>query len=365
MLYQLGVYAINDIPIEKMQGIDFFVFYKISEFISQGLAAQVTIPDELHKLLQSQGYEGTWHWLYPPTFMFVIGWMYIFPFFVSLSLFIVAQLALFFFACRNYLARDKWELLALMGIPCLSITLGWGQISILIASFIILGFRNLEKNPWLAGVFFGIAAVKPTMLLFLPIMLLVQRKYTTILSTALTVAILFGLSVLVYGTQVWINYFTISIPSLGFYLSELREVHYKMPTIFASLLMMGFDNQVLKIVECIVLLAGVAAVFLFCRKGKSELWQITVLGLITMLTLPYAYSYDFLIVIPFFMAWFFRSFEYLNLRLLLIFLCGYLLDVITLAVNHTLPAMPLILIGLIVFIYHTNRQESYKQLAST
>ncbi len=72
-----------------------------------------------------------------------------------------------------------------------------GQLSILVTTLVILALRcQVEKHPKMAGVMLGLAvAIKPTMALLLPAMLLFRGQWRMFVYVVFTCAILTGLSI--------------------------------------------------------------------------------------------------------------------------------------------------------------------------
>lgn len=77
------------------------------------------------------------------------------------------------------------------------------------------GLLGLDRRPVLAGVLFGIRTVKPQLGLLLPIIRLLERRWVTIASTVMTIAVLFVVTAMLFGREVWI--------------SEVRALPYWLP----------------------------------------------------------------------------------------------------------------------------------------
>jgi len=358
VLARLVYYWLYKTPLEDSVGKDFFSFYSASQMLHAGKAAEIFIPESFKAMLHGYGYDHMWQWLYPPSFLPVIGWLQALPYYPAQVVFVGLQLALYAAACWKYLARDRVEMLVFLGIPCVAMGLVFGQVVVLIGALYILGFRFLEKNPELAGMCWGLAAVKPSLLVFIPVMLLASRNYRALVWMVVTMALMGVFSIWIYGVDIWVNYLTINIPSLKYYLSELRPHHYDMPTVYAMLLMLGVRASYMQVVEVLLLLVGAVWVWCLSRGGREiMLWQAAVVSLLTMLVTPYASYDDFVIAVPFFVAWFIRRFDDMGVGGLAVLLAVYWLDRITLLLNHALvPVMPLLLLGAVGFVYRAERR---------
>lgn len=340
-------------PLEHSFGRDFYPFYIVSNAIASGAAENVFIPEEFEKLIIGF-YDPTWHWLYPPVFLLIISWLALFSYYTALFLSITGQIILFAAACRNYLANNRLQLLAYLGLPCLFTALNWGQFSVIIAALYILGFRYVERKPVLSGFFWGVAAVKPTMIFLIPVMLLAQKKYKALISMCVSFLLMIILSVLAYGIEPWVNYLTVNVKAINYYLSELRIVHFNMPTIYSALLMLGVSSEILKFLQPLIIIVGAIVVFLVSRKQQTiQLWQIIIISILTILSTPYAYNLDFLMVGAFFLAWFIKSYDHADIAAVLALFVACSLESLTMFFNVDLrlPIMPLVLAGLALYIY--------------
>jgi hypothetical protein len=64
----------------------------------------------------------------------------------------------------------------------------------------------------LAGVLFGILTVKPQLGRLLPAILLLDRRWLTIASAVVTTAVLVALTSMLFGWQVWIEFYQKAVP---------------------------------------------------------------------------------------------------------------------------------------------------------
>src|SRR5262249_23021201 len=99
-----------------------------------------------------------------------------------------------------------WFLLAI-GFPALLINVGHGQNGFLTAALMGGGLVLLERQPVAAGVLFGLMAYKPQFACLTPLVLLVSGRWRALASSAVTVAVLIGATILAFGPSVWTAFF--------------------------------------------------------------------------------------------------------------------------------------------------------------
>ena len=83
-----------------------------------------------------------------------------------------------------------------------------GQTGALLGACFASGAGVLTTRPVLAGVLFGLLAMKPHLALFVPVALIAARAWITLGTGALTVFGLVAVSVLLYGTGPWMDWVT-------------------------------------------------------------------------------------------------------------------------------------------------------------
>ena len=148
-----------------------------------------------------------------------------------------------------------------------------GQTGMLAAALLIGGMGCLERRPLLAGVLFGLLTFKPVLGLLVPFALLAGGHGRAIASALLTFAALLLLSIAVYGSDAWVNYFT---GVSGEYLGTMAEaggiLRLLEPTVFLAVRILGFDTAIgLAVQGCVaaVVLACVIWAFLW-PKSTSD-----------------------------------------------------------------------------------------------
>ena len=137
-------------------------------------------------------------YIYPPSALVLFAPFALAPFWLAYAVWIVLSAATFLWATLK--ARLPWWSILLPPVAWVAYC---GQITLLIGG-LVLGGLALRRRPILAGVLFAMAAaVKPQLLMLLPIALIADRQWKAILATGATGAGLVAASAAVWGVDAW------------------------------------------------------------------------------------------------------------------------------------------------------------------
>jgi alpha-1,2-mannosyltransferase len=150
------------------------------------------------------------YWSYPPHVMLFIWPFGLMPYLPAFIVWCVVGIALYFWACSSAISRDRWLFLAVA--PSIAVCIFFGQNGFYTAALLIGGLLNLDRRPILAGVLFGILTIKPQLGLLLPVILLLERRWLTIASAMVTTAILVVATSMLFGWDVWVEFYQKVIP---------------------------------------------------------------------------------------------------------------------------------------------------------
>jgi alpha-1,2-mannosyltransferase len=150
------------------------------------------------------------YWSYPPHIVLFVWPLGLMPYLLAYIAWCAIGIALYLFACSSALPRER--LLFLAVAPGVAVCVFFGQNGFYTAALLIGGLLALGRRPVLAGVLFGILTIKPQLGLLLPIILLLERRWVTIASAAATVALLFVTTAMLFGWDVWLDYWHKIVP---------------------------------------------------------------------------------------------------------------------------------------------------------
>jgi alpha-1,2-mannosyltransferase len=230
---------------------------------------------------------------YPPSLLLLIWPLALLPPVASLLLWLGANLACYTWACWH---RPWGPRIAMAGLvaPSTLAAMYYGQVSLLVAAFVIGGCRLAGRRPILAGVLFGLAAVKPQFGLLIPIALASARQWRSVVAAVTTVALAAIASGIAFGWATWARWPS-ALTGLSRYIAHNPQLARSDPTLRAVFSVLGV-GPVLSNAAQLGAASCVAVAIWFCfRRGFNPL-ATAALMVGAILTTPYALFYDLPIV---------------------------------------------------------------------
>ncbi len=284
-------------------GRDFANFWLAARFTLEGNAAAsydfAQYMQSMQTLLSPQGQFMNFSYL--PNALPVLAPLGLMPYGLALSLWTLAGLAAYVFAA---LGRQPFHgplgrraPLMLLLAPVSLLALGMGQASLLLAGLFVGGFRWLETRPRLAGVMFGLLALKPQIAIVLPIVLIAGRHWLALAYAALVAVGCSVGSILLLGIEPWRAYAGDTLQFQSAFLDKFSGTSGGLlMTPYALLRDLGLGRSLA--LQLHVGLAALIAIGLFVRaRSRHGMAQIALLAaLAAMLISPYGMAYD--LVIP-------------------------------------------------------------------
>jgi hypothetical protein len=183
--------------------------------------------------------------------------------------------------------------------PATFVNFDIGQNGFLSGALLVGGLRLLGAQPILAGILFGLLSYKPQLGLLIPFALIAAREWRAFFAAAATIAVLFGMSLLLFGIEPWKAYFDIIMPHQRAVLeSDLMFLGTKLlgtgmrPSVFTATRILGASVPIAYgIAAFSALLSVLAVAYAFRRTRRADLRNPALLTAI-FLTSPYIYAYD-------------------------------------------------------------------------
>jgi hypothetical protein len=241
-------------------------------------------------------------WHYPPYFLAPAALLANLPYFGALALWQILTFALYlgiiaFIARRSTGAVRMW-LLAAVAFPAVLVNLGHGQNGFLTAALLTAGLLALERRPVLAGVLLALLAYKPQFAVVLPIALLVEFRWRTMLAGGATLAAMTLGTLAWFGADSWRAFFA----NLEFTRVEVIEQgaagFEKIQSVFAAVRLLGAGVPLAYAVQTSVTLATLAALLWVWRSKGDMRVKIAATLIATQLTTPYCLDYDMMVFGP-------------------------------------------------------------------
>lgn len=239
-------------------------------------------------------FENYYGWHYPPPFLFVAAALATLPFMTAAIVSLLITLAAYVAALWSILGRTG--VFVALGFPAAIWNVTAGQNGFLTAALIGGTLGLLERQPALAGLCLGLLTYKPQFGLLFPLVLIADRRWTTILVATATAVALAALSWLVFGNASW-QAFAHWMPITGrVVLGEGHADFGRLQSVFGLVRAHGGGESLAWSLQIAVSLALAAALVLLWRSGAPFDLKAAALAAGTLIVTPYVYMYDLVIL---------------------------------------------------------------------
>jgi hypothetical protein len=343
-------------------GRDFTQFYAASLMAANGNIIDVYKPQLIQsmilKTVKSTEVNGTYIWVYPPTYLILLLPLSQLPYSSSFMLWILITLLCYLLAIYH-IAPKSISLLIAMAFPATFYNFSVGQNGFLSAGLLGMGLFLLESRPFLGGILLGFISYKPQLFILIPLALIAGRQWRALIGAAGSASGLALVSVLAFGFGSWMEFYRI-IPLAFEILRNGGNLLPKMVSVFSSTLVMGGGPTLGWMLQGLIMSGAVAAVIWVWRDGLPYL-RNSLLAVSILLFTPYGFYYDLtLLALPLaWIGWEGYTKEWLPGEQIVLWL-GWLLPSLVIFYimgKVILPIAPLILITLIIFILIRHRTE--------
>lgn len=281
-------------------GRDFVNYYSASEFLHNGNVIELyDVQLYFDYLKQTYGEKFTLHnSSYPPHFLLLNGLWAFFPYAVAYALWCIIGTVIFGMACNQFTV-NKVDAVILALAPATFLNIYFGQNGFFTGALILATFAVLPKRPILAGLFLALLTIKPHLGVLFPLILLLSRQYKAFASAGFFTTLFIGSSVLIFGPDIWVTYFTETIP-----LQKEILIHaggpfkFMVPSFFQTGQLLGLPEQMgwaLQTVSSVIVLVSV--IWVWIRKRDYKL-QVAFTCIAIMMLSPYIVIYDFMLLAP-------------------------------------------------------------------
>lgn len=230
-------------------------------------------------------------WSYPPAFGFVVAPLAALSVGFAYLGFTLAALGFFCFIMRRLGGSHFWPVI-LATAPAILINIRAGQNGLLTGGlFGLAALCLLRRRPVAAGSAIGCLVFKPHLAPLLPVLLILQRRWSALAVAALIALALTGLSLTVFGSSVWSAFLASTAEVRRFMAMGAYPLH-RMTSVYAFLLSLGAPASVA------VALHGAAAVAIIAwaawtiHTSRDARVQIGIAATASAFLSPYFYDYD-------------------------------------------------------------------------
>jgi hypothetical protein len=238
----------------------------------------------------------THYWSYPPH-VILFTWPFgLMPYLASYLAWCLLGFGAYLLAAyAGGVSRRQFLFLALA--PAAAINVFFGQNGFFTAALLIGGLANLDRRPILSGVLFGILTIKPQLGLLLPIMLVLSGRWRVIASTAVTVAVLAGVTAWLYGPDIWSAYLDKVVPQQQWLQSHGGGLLlYMIGSAFYAWRLLSLPVEMAWMAQAAVSGLAVAAVVWTYWRRRDPMLSMALLVTATFLATPYVLNYDMVVL---------------------------------------------------------------------
>jgi hypothetical protein len=302
--YFLGIWLVQ--PDGTGRPADFVNVWAAGRLVLDGNAAAAYDWD-IHKAMEEvaigRRFEGYFGWHYPPPFLFVAAALASFPYAPAFAGWVFLTFPAYLAAVRGIVGRRIGYLLA-AAFPAVLSNFVVGQNGFLTAGLMGGTLLLMQRRPVLAGCLLGLMTYKPHLGLLFPIALAAAGYWRVFFTAAVVATLMAGLSWLAFD-GVWEAFFYSIAHTSQAFLTEGSADWSKLQTTFGLARMLGASESLAWSLQiCVGLPTAVAIVMMWRRPFPFEL-KAAALATGTMLTTPYLYTYD-LVVLAVPLAFLFR-----------------------------------------------------------
>jgi arabinofuranan 3-O-arabinosyltransferase len=307
------------------------------------------------------------NWSYPPHFLLMIWPLAAAPYALAYLFFQLVTGALFWISARAAAPNVKPLDLALATAGIALVNINVGQNGFLLSAFVLGAVAMRNRAPVVAGLLIACLTVKPQLGLLIPLILLLERRFSIFLSAAVGAAGLVIISMALFGIDAWRNYFDGTADAQQAVLTTWDGIFkWMMPTLFGGLRALGLDPRTAGWMQLCFSMIVIAAVILTVRQRTvPPALRLAVYAAASVLVTPYAFVYDLGFVIVLLLG----AITALNLSTLersgLIVLAGLSPVVFLVARLAYVPAAPLMMLALfgwlMVLVFRNAADDAHQQ----
>lgn len=280
---------------------DFANYWMAGQLIREGLVMDLFGPHPVYfaHLTKAFGANFPWHnWSYPPHYLLFVWPLGFFTYEVAMVVFLGATGGLFLIVLR-ILAREAGPMVWIAAGPFIAHNFWVAQNGYISASLGLGALALREKRPVFAGILLGLLTVKPQLGLLFPFLLLAERRWSMMISAALTAVALVAASAAIFGVETWKGYLDEVVPYQAFVMRALEGTFLAMmPAFYGALRNWTMVPDVALTLHLLVAVpVALVTIAAFFRVADAR-YRTALLVLGTFVVTPYALSYDLGLLVP-------------------------------------------------------------------
>ena len=238
---------------------------------------------------------------YAPTYLVMVLPLALLPYVWSLIAWTIATDGAYLAVMRK-IDPERASIWLAIAFPGALVNLTNGQNGFLTLSLFGGALLSIESRPIVAGVLFGLMSYKPQYGALIPLYLLATRRWRTLIAASVTVILFVAVSLALFGTQTWADFFTSITFTRHVVLEQGGSGFEKLQSAFAAARLWGLGvNSSYALQAAVSLLAAIVAAWIWWRTRNFELHAVALVTA-TLLITPYMMDYD-LVMLALPVAW--------------------------------------------------------------
>jgi hypothetical protein len=281
-------------------GADFVGFWVPANLGAEGRSEAIYDSVLLQRLQESiRGAPGYLPWPYPPTYLLLILPLGLIPYWCAFVIWEGAGVAVYWLAVRRLAGRDGF--LLAVAFPALWIAILNGHAEFMLAGLLGAALLRLDDRPFTAGILIGLCAIKPHLLLLVPVALVASAQWRAVSASCITIVAVAALSLATLGPEPWRGFLG-EMAGLGGGIAaadgSFHEFATKQQSAFAYGASIGGPKLAL-ILQTVVTAIAAWTVALVWQRYRALDARAMALCCATLLATPYLFDYDLaLLAVP-------------------------------------------------------------------
>jgi arabinofuranan 3-O-arabinosyltransferase len=237
-------------------------------------------------------FPGYYGWHYPPPFLAVAAALVSLPYIPAMLAWLALTLPAYLAAVRA-IVGERLGLLLACAFPGALWNVTPAQNGFLTAALLGGMLVNLERRPWLAGMFLGLLTYKPQFGLLFPLVLLFDGRWRVIAAAATTAAVMVAASFLAFGSASWHAFFEWMPITSNAIFGDGRAGLNKLQSLFGVVRWLGGDMTMALLAQGMLIAGATAALVVLNRRCADANVKAAAFAVAALLATPYLYIYDF------------------------------------------------------------------------
>ncbi len=232
--------------------------------------------------------------VYPPVTLLLalaFGWL---PYMASLVAFLGVSVLVLVAALWMWrdVAAPGWLVGGVLACPATAFTLGSGQLSFLVAAWVLAGMAWLPTRPFLAGLAWSLLCLKPQFVPMVPVALLAGRHWRAMAGGLAGGAALVLLSLALVGARTWSAWISLAAGQTGLLGSLVDAVRVYDQSVHTCLRLLGAGEDLAGAFQIVAFLLSAACVWLAFARPLPPHRRLVVLLCAMVVGAPHVGDYD-------------------------------------------------------------------------